>query len=417
MLEAKKVDIDKLKSEKRKVQQEYDDQIEIMRKDMEKKLEREKREMNEQFMREMDDIERDEKTKYERKLTQMKKELALSSAAPDMERELNEYRQQQEMEYEQQVREFKREQEKMLQEEEQRLERSRQTELDEYEEILNKQFEAELRRKQQSISQVEEQEEKELQIQKLRIDQQYQDKVEQFRREMQLKYEAEKRAFEEEKQKKLYEIQGSIENLNLASSDKQKLKTEIDDLIKEQRELQYKIDGLRKEQDEAENKNRQLQREINELNIQLTANRATGTSLGAVENDPRVQQLRDEIAKKNLQLSQAQREYKTLLENPTAVSEVKAVYASSNARAGQESGQISKLESELSEIKALLANQHEMGTNAAAASHYNRQMWEGEVDADQVIDEMLAGKYTDEEVKKFVARQKTEIKKVQEKLD
>lgn len=48
---------------------------------------------------------------------------------------------------------------------------------------------------------------------------------------MQLKFEREKRSFEEEKQKKLYLIQDSIENLNLASSDKQKLKTEIDDLI------------------------------------------------------------------------------------------------------------------------------------------------------------------------------------------
>ena len=73
---------------------------------------------------------------------------------------------------------------------------------------------------------------------------------------MQLKYEAEKRVFEEEKQKKLYEIQGSIENLNLASSDKQKLKNEIDDLIREQRSLHGKVDNIRQEQEDAENKNR-----------------------------------------------------------------------------------------------------------------------------------------------------------------
>ena len=48
---------------------------------------------------------------------------------------------------------------------------------------------------------------------------------------MQLKFEKEKRMFEEEKQKKLYEIQDSIENLNLGASDKQKLKSEIDELI------------------------------------------------------------------------------------------------------------------------------------------------------------------------------------------
>lgn len=37
--------------------------------------------------------------------------------------------------------------------------------------------------------------------------------------------------FEEEKQKRLYEIQDSIESLNLPTSDKQKMKNEIDDLI------------------------------------------------------------------------------------------------------------------------------------------------------------------------------------------
>lgn len=62
------MDIDKLKTEKRKVQQEYDDQIDVLRRDIDKKLEREKRELNEQFQREMDDVERDEKAKYERKL-------------------------------------------------------------------------------------------------------------------------------------------------------------------------------------------------------------------------------------------------------------------------------------------------------------------------------------------------------------
>lgn len=59
---------------------------------------------------------------------------------------------------------------------------------------------------------------------------------------MQLKYERERRIYEEEKQKRLYEIQDSIENLNLATSDKQKMKTEIDELILESNRLQSKID-------------------------------------------------------------------------------------------------------------------------------------------------------------------------------
>ena len=53
----------------------------------------------------------------------MKRELQLASAAPDMEKELGDYRQQQEIEYEQQVREFKRKQDKLIQEEEERLEK------------------------------------------------------------------------------------------------------------------------------------------------------------------------------------------------------------------------------------------------------------------------------------------------------
>ena len=53
----------------------------------------------------------------------MKKELQLASAAPDMEKELADYRQQQEIEYEQQVREFKREQDKLIADDEERLER------------------------------------------------------------------------------------------------------------------------------------------------------------------------------------------------------------------------------------------------------------------------------------------------------
>jgi hypothetical protein len=54
---------------------------------------------------------------------------------------------------------------------------------------------------------------------------------------MQLKYEKERSLYEEEKQKRLYEIQDSIENLNLAASDKSKLKNEIDELIAEQNKL------------------------------------------------------------------------------------------------------------------------------------------------------------------------------------
>ena len=64
-MESKKVDIDKLKAEKRKVQLEYDEQIDQMKRDMERKLEREKRDMHDTTVREIEEIEREEKQKYE----------------------------------------------------------------------------------------------------------------------------------------------------------------------------------------------------------------------------------------------------------------------------------------------------------------------------------------------------------------
>ena len=99
-MDSKKVDIERLKSEKRKVQQEYDDQSEQVKRDMERKLEREKRDLNDQMQREIEEIEREEKQKYEKKVQQMKRELQLASAAPDMEKDLADFRQQQEIEYE-----------------------------------------------------------------------------------------------------------------------------------------------------------------------------------------------------------------------------------------------------------------------------------------------------------------------------
>jgi len=76
-----------------------------------------------------------------------------------------------------------------------------------------------------------------------------------------------------------------------------KMKNEIEDLIMEQNKLQSKIDQLKGDQDEEQAKNRQLEREINELNIQLRSNKLTSGYGGAIE-DQRVQELRDDIAKK-----------------------------------------------------------------------------------------------------------------------
>ena len=47
----------------------------------------------------------------------------------------------------------------------------------------------------------------------------------------------ERRLFEEEKRKRMQDIQSSIDRLNIASSDKDKLKKEIEKLNREQQEI------------------------------------------------------------------------------------------------------------------------------------------------------------------------------------
>ena len=112
-----------------------------------------------------------------------------------------------------------------------------------------------------------ENEERELELIKLRIDQLYQDQIESYRKQVQAKYEKERRLFEDEKKKRLNDIQQSIEKLNIASSDKEKLKHEIDTLNREQRDLQSKIEALEAEMESERQRKRTLERDINELNI------------------------------------------------------------------------------------------------------------------------------------------------------
>lgn len=76
---------------------------------------------------------------------------------------------------------------------------------------------------------------------KLKLDQLQQDQVESYRRELQGKYEQERRLFEEEKRRRLKDVQQSIDKLNIASADKDKLRSEIGTLNRESTELQAKI--------------------------------------------------------------------------------------------------------------------------------------------------------------------------------
>ena len=52
----------------------------------------------------------------------------------------------------------------------------------------------------------------------------YQDQVESHRRQMQAKYEKERRLFEDEKRRRMQDIQSSIDKLNIGHADKEKLR-------------------------------------------------------------------------------------------------------------------------------------------------------------------------------------------------
>ena len=87
-----------------------------------------------------------------------------------------------------------------------------------------------MKRKQQKLEVAKDTEERELELVKLRIDQMYADQIESYQKQMQNKYEKERRIFEEEKRRRLQDIQSSIDKLNISSSDKDKLRQEIDSL-------------------------------------------------------------------------------------------------------------------------------------------------------------------------------------------
>ena len=98
-----------------------------------------------------------------------------------------------------------------------------------------------MKRKQQKLEVAKDTEERELELVKLRIDQMYADQIESYQKQMQNKYEKERRIFEEEKRRRLQDIQSSIDKLNISSSDKDKLRQEIDSLNHEQKELSNKL--------------------------------------------------------------------------------------------------------------------------------------------------------------------------------
>jgi uncharacterized protein YlxW (UPF0749 family) len=90
--------------------------------------------------------------------------------------------------------------------------------------------------------------------------------------------------------------------LNIASADKQKLTQEVESLNREQRTLQAKIDEFERELEGERTRKRALEREVNELSLQINHKRLAG--VGSSETS-RMQFLKEEIAKKQVQISTA----------------------------------------------------------------------------------------------------------------
>ena len=59
--------------------------------------------------------------------------------------------------------------------------------------------------------------------------------------------------------------------MNISSSDKDKLREEIDSLNQEQKELSHKLQELECDLEQENGKKRQLERDINELSLQINA--------------------------------------------------------------------------------------------------------------------------------------------------
>ena len=383
-LDTRKGDIERLKAEKRKVQAEYQDLVDKLRRDMEKRLEREKMLIAEQARGELAQIEQDEEAKYERRLAQLKKEPPAQEAET-----IQAYKQELAEEFELQVRELKQQLEQQLVAEEERLEKKRQRELREYELQLEEQHELELKRKQAKAALVKEQEQRDFELAKLKVDQMMQDQLEAFRRQLQQKLDKERLVRDEERRRRVLDVQASIDKLSLASGDKERLRREVEGLHREQRELEARAKLLEDELEEARTKRRQLERETTELSIQLTSKKAAG------DDSQRVQQLRAELAQKTLEVQAAQRQYQGLLE------------ASGGDEDAESGRQVGRLEEEMKQIKAMIE-----GLQKPRVGHLLEALEEG-ADGDK---ENSDGGNQERHLREAVAREKAALKEAERRI-
>ena len=174
------------------------------------------------------------------------------------------------------------------------------------------------------------------------------------------------------------------------------MRHELENLSHEQRVLQTKIDELEREVEGERTKKRAAERELNELNISINQKKLLGG-----QESSKVQWLRDEIVKKNTQLSAANREYKQVLETRTE----NVISGQAPRSAYADNTHINKLESEITDIKSML-NEYGLKSNER---HINTNLLSDD------NEENL--QHNSGSSKDFVREQKQAIKDQQEKVE
>ena len=115
----------------------------------------------------------------------------------------------------------------------------------------------------------------------------------------------------------------------------------------QRRQLESKIQEIERHYEEEKDKERQLKKEINELNLDIHSKKVE-LEHGGEEDSSVLKFLREEIAKKSIEVSNAQREYRELLESKMKLPQREVENQSPN---------IHKLQNELEQIKQLLVSQ------------------------------------------------------------
>ena len=115
---------------------------------------------------------------------------------------------------------------------------------------------------------------------------------------------------------------------------------------------------------------------------------------GGIE-EPRVQELRDNISKKQMQISQAKRDYQELLDNPPKSRQIYASSPKGNSydhQAAPSNEQLLKLESEIGDIKKMLSAQMSSPRREQmdSASNISASMTELEGQSDEEIRKYIA---------------------------